>query len=132
MTRLNNWCLAPVIQDGAAIVVFAVLGMLSHDGSVFVAGFVRDAVPLLVGWFGVALVIGTYRRPSRRKLLITWAIGIPLGVAIRAVALGRHADGKQAAFLITTMVFTLALVLAFRAAGAYLAQRSPARSQRDT
>ena len=71
MTRVNNWCLAPIIQDGAAIVVFAVLGMLSHDGSVFVAGFVRDAVPLLVGWFGVALVIGTYRRPSRRKLLIT-------------------------------------------------------------
>ena len=54
MTRVNKWCLAPFIQDGAAIVVFAVLGMLSHDGSVFLAGFARDAVPLLVGRFGVA------------------------------------------------------------------------------
>ena len=127
MTHVNKWCLAPFIhpgEDAGAIVVFAVIGMLSHDGSVFVAGFLRDALPLLIGWFGVALAIGTYRTPSRSKLLLTWAIGIPLGVIIRGIALGRHADGKQAAFLVTTMVFTLVLVLAFRAAGGWLQARS--------
>jgi hypothetical protein len=123
MTHVNKWCLAPFIQDGGALVTFAVIGMLSHDGSVFVAGFVRDAVPLLIGWFAVAAAVGTYRRPSRSKLLLTWAIGIPLGVVIRGIALGRHVDGMQAAFLVTTMVFTLVLVLAFRAAGTRIAAR---------
>jgi hypothetical protein len=123
MTHLNTWCLAPSIQDAGALVVFAVIGMLSHDGAVFVTGFVRDALPLLVGWFAVALAIDTYRSPSRAKLLLTWAIGVPLGVVIRGIALGRHVDGMQAAFLVTTMVFTLVLVLAFRAAGGRLAAR---------
>ena len=104
--------------DALAIVTFAVVGMLSQDGAVFASGFARDALPLLAGWFGVALAIGTYSTPSRRKLLLTWALGIPLGVLIRGLALGRHADGKQLAFLITTMLFTLALVVAFRAVGA--------------
>ncbi len=125
MTKVNNgaWHRYSPWADAGALVVFAVIGMVSHDGSVFVAGFVRDALPLLVGWFAVALAIGTYRSPTRSKLLLTWAIGIPLGVIIRGIALGRHADGKQAAFLVTTMVFTLVLVLVFRAAGGRLARR---------
>jgi hypothetical protein len=112
------------VLDGAAIVVFAVIGMLSHDGAVFATGFARDALPLLAGWFGVALALGTYRRPSRRKLVATWAVGIPLGVLVRGWALGRHADGKQLAFLTTTLIFTGLLIIAFRALGGWLAQRS--------
>ncbi len=88
--------------------------MLSHDGAIFATGFARDALPLLAGWFAVALAIGTYRRPARRKLLATWAVGIPLGVLIRGVVLGRHLDGMQLAFLTTTLIFTGLLVLAFR------------------
>jgi DUF3054 family protein len=106
------------LLDAAAIVVFAIVGMLSHDRGLSASGFARDALPLLAGWFVVALLVGTYRRRSRRTLLVAWAIGIPLGVLLRAVVLGRALDRHQLAFLLTTLLFTLLLVLALRVAAA--------------
>jgi hypothetical protein len=106
------------LLDAAAILVFAIVGMLSHDRGLSASGFARDALPLLAGWFAVALVAGTYRRRSRRMLLLAWAIGIPLGVLLRALVLGRALDGHQAAFLVTTLIFTFLFVLALRLAAA--------------
>ena len=103
-------------SDGAAIVVFAVVGLLSHHASA--AAFVHDALPLLLGWFAVAVAVQLYVRPSVRRLLVTWIVGIASGVLLRALILGRHLDGKQAAFLGTSLVFTLLFVLALRAATA--------------
>jgi hypothetical protein len=105
----------PPILDAAALVAFAAIGMLSHDGGFFLAGFVRDALPLLAAWFAVALAVGTYRRPSLRRLILTWAVAVPLAVLVRGVALGRHADAAQAAFLATSMAFTLLFILGLRA-----------------
>jgi Protein of unknown function (DUF3054) len=112
--RPRLWGQPPVV-DAAALVAFAAIGMLSHDGALFVDGFVRDALPLLAAWFAVALAIGTYRRGSNGLLLLTWAIAVPLAVLLRGIALGRHADAMQAAFLATSMAFTLLLILGFRA-----------------
>jgi hypothetical protein len=112
--RQRLWGRPPVL-DAAALVAFAAIGMLSHDGALFLAGFVRDALPLLAAWFAVAVAVGTYRRPSVRRLILTWAIAVPLAVLVRGIALGRHADSMQAAFLATSMAFTLLLILGFRA-----------------
>jgi Protein of unknown function (DUF3054) len=112
--RQRLWGQPPVL-DAAALVAFAAVGMLAHDRALFLSGFLRDALPLLGAWFAVAFALGTYRRQSLRRLLLTWAIAVPLAVVVRAVALGRHADAMQAAFLATSMAFTLLLVLGFRA-----------------
>ena len=112
--RQRLWGQSPVL-DAAALVTFAAIGMLSHDGSLFLAGLVRDALPLLGAWFLVALALGAYRRPSLRRLLLNWMIAVPLAVLVRGIALGRHPDAMQAAFLATSMAFTLVLVLGFRA-----------------
>jgi TRAP-type uncharacterized transport system fused permease subunit len=101
------------LADAAALVLFAIVGMLSHDG-VSASGLARDALPLLAAWFAVALVVGTYRGPSWRTLLQTWALAVPLGVLLRALVLGRDLDGGQAAFLATTLVFTLLFLAAVR------------------
>ncbi len=103
------------VADALAIVAFATVGLLSHDHALSLSGYARDALPLLAGWFAAALVVGTYRRPSRRTLLAAWAIGIPLGVLGRALVLGRSLDGDQLVFLAITLAFTLLFVLAFRA-----------------
>jgi hypothetical protein len=131
MRLVQRWCLTPFMQDATAIVVFAVIGMLSHDGAIFAAGFARDALPLLVGWFAVAVIIGTYRHPTRSRLLATWAIGIPLGVLIRGFALGRHLDGSQLAFLTTTLVFSGLLLMAFRALAVVARKRMGPRAGED-
>jgi hypothetical protein len=102
------------LADGAALVLFSVVGLLSHDGTVSAAGLARDALPLLAGWFAAALLFRTYRRRSVRTLLLTWIVGVPLGVAVRALALGRAFDGREAAFLGVALTFTLVFVVALR------------------
>lgn len=102
------------VADALAIVSFAAIGQLSHDGGVSAAGFARDALPLLAGWFGAALVFGAYRSAAPRAFVLTWLVGIGAGVAIRAAVLGRTVNGHQAAFLVTSLIFTLLLILAFR------------------
>src|SRR4051812_30724439 len=101
------------IADAAAIVVFAVVGMISHHASP--SELAHDALPLLGGWFAAALVTHLYERPSVVRLLVTWAAGIAAGVLVRALILGRDLNGHQAAFLATSLIFTLLFVVAARA-----------------
>jgi hypothetical protein len=100
------------VADAVGIVVFTVIGLLSHHASV--AAFAHDALPLLGGWFAVGLATRLYERPSLRRLLVTWAVGITAGVLVRALILGRHLGRHEAAFLAVTLVFTLLFVVAAR------------------
>jgi hypothetical protein len=104
------------LADALGILTFATVGLLSHDHALSLSGYARDALPVLGGWFAAALVFGAYRRPSTRRLLATWIVGVPLGILIRALALGRNLDGDEAVFLGISLAFTLLFVLAWRAA----------------
>ena len=92
--------------DLAALALFATVGLLSHRGVLSATGYARDLLPVAGAWALVALALGTYRRPSAPRLLATWALGVPLGIAIRAAALDRFFDGKEAAFLGVALAFT--------------------------
>jgi hypothetical protein len=50
-------------------------------------------------------------------------VGITAGVLVRALILGRDLNGDQAAFLATSLVFTLLFVAAARAAAVVLTRR---------
>ena len=121
-----------VAADAAAIVVFAIVGLLSHHGGVSGRGLARDALPLLGGWFAAALLVRLYTRPAPWKLAATWLAGITGGVAIRAAVLGHTHAGKEAAFLGVALAFTLLFVLVARAATAWLSRSRPgaARARR--
>jgi hypothetical protein len=103
-------------SDAVALVVFAVVGLLSHHGTVTAAGLAHDALPLLAGWFAAALVFRLYTRPSVTRLLATWACGVTAGVLLRALVLGRPLNGHEAAFLGVALSFTLLFVVALRLA----------------
>jgi hypothetical protein len=105
---------AVAAADAAAIVVFAVVGLLSHRGGVSAAGLARDALPLLGGWFAAALALRLYLRPTLGRLAGTWLGGITAGVVVRAVVLGHTRVGKEAAFLAVSLAFTLVFVVAAR------------------
>ena len=111
-------------SDGLAIVVFVSIGLLSHARGITAAGYAHDALPLLGGWFAAGLLFGAYRRPTPRALLATWAVGVPLGVLIRALVLGRSLDGDQAAFLGVALCFTLLFVLSLRVAVSLVESRN--------
>jgi hypothetical protein len=110
-----------IASDAAGIVVFAIVGLISHRASPL--AFFHDALPLLGGWFAAAFALRLYVRPTVARLLATWAIGITAGVLVRALILGRHLGRHEAAFLAVSLVFTLLFVLAARAV-ASLAARS--------
>jgi hypothetical protein len=104
------------LADGLGIVLFATVGLLSHEQAHSVSGYARDALPVLGGWYAAALAFGAYRRPAARTLLRTWIVGVPLGIVVRGLVLGREPDGGQAVFLGIALAFTLLFVLAFRLA----------------
>jgi Protein of unknown function (DUF3054) len=115
------------LADALGILTFATVGLLSHDHALSLSGYARDALPVLAGWFAAAAVFGAYRKPSARTLLLTWVVGVPLGIVIRGIALGRSPDGDQAVFLGISLAFTLLFVLAWRAALGVLSRRRPGR-----
>jgi hypothetical protein len=57
-------------------------------------------------------------------VLATWALGVPVGVLIRALVLGRSLNGKEATFLGVALVSILLFVLVLRS---LLALTPPAR-----
>jgi len=103
-----------VISDAAAILLFAVIGVLSHDHGLTVLHVLRDAGPIGAAWFVAALLAGAYRRPGWGTLLPTWVVGVTLGVVVRALILGRSFDHHQVAFWITTLIVVFILVTGLR------------------
>jgi hypothetical protein len=90
------------------------IGLLSHHGGVSLRGYVRDALPFLGCWFGVALELRLYARGGLARLVATWAIAIPLAWLVRALVLGRTLNGHEVAFLVVSLVTIGVLVAAFR------------------
>jgi hypothetical protein len=112
------------VGDAAAIVLFAVVGLANHGEGITLAGLARNTLPILGVWFALAPLVGTYRRPGLRTLVATWAIAVPVGVAIRGVVLHRDADGSQVAFGVVTLIVTLVFLLAWRGIARFVTQRA--------
>ena len=93
------------LADALALLLFTTVGLVSHGFEL--AGYVRDALPLEVAWFAVALAVRLYPRGSWRRVLLCWIASVPLAWFVRALVLGRALDGRELAFLGITLVFTL-------------------------
>ena len=118
------------IGDALALVAFVVLGLRSHDDGVTAAGLARTALPLLAGWFATATAVRLYARGGIGRFLVTWAVGVTAGVALRALILGRPVDGREVTFWAVALAVTLALLLAWRLLALLLSLRSPRTSPR--
>jgi hypothetical protein len=92
--------------DAAALLVFVVVGVLTHGASV--GAFVRDLLCILGGWFAVAVVLRLYRHGTWRRLGATWLVGISAGVLVRAAIVGHLAYDFWGVALAFTALFVLA------------------------
>lgn len=120
------------ILDAAALLLFVGIGLAHHDEGAMATLFLRNVVPLLVMWFLVARVVGTYTRPGIRTLLSTWAIAVPVGLLLRTAWVGGWVglEGSQIlVFLGVGLAFTLLFLLIGRAlARAFGERRAPTTS----
>ena len=108
-----------LLGDIAAFVLFAVVGLSSHEKDYSPAAFARTVLPFLLPWIASAAVIGLYRPstndpaklvgPVFKAWLPAWAVGI----ALRSLVWGR---AFSPAFAIVTLIINAALLLGWRAA----------------
>ena len=91
--------------DAAALLVFVVVGVLTHGASA--GALVRDLLCILGGWFVAALVLRLYRRGTWWRLGATWLAGISAGVLVRAAIVGHLAVDFWGVALGFTLLFVL-------------------------
>jgi hypothetical protein len=113
-----------LVADAVALVAFVLIGVRSHTGAFPARDLVENLLPLVAAWACVAALLGTYRRPGLRTLMITWAVAVPIGLTVRTWWVGSF--DRFPAFLAVGMVFTLLFLVGGRSLAALgTADRTP-------
>ncbi|CAI9115982.1 OLC1v1017016C1 [Oldenlandia corymbosa var. corymbosa] len=120
---ISKWGRVALLSGGdvLALILFSAIGRFSHGFVVFDLETLKTADPFIAGWFLGAYFLGGFGKDGRgmngRNKAITaaaksWALGIPLGIIIRSIALG-HIPATN--FVIVTMGSTAVLLIGWRA-----------------
>ncbi|KAM1834460.1 hypothetical protein ACFX13_016922 [Malus domestica] len=121
--RVRKWGHVALLAGGdvLALLTFAAIGRFSHGFPVFEFETLRTADPFIAGWFLSAYFLGGFGEDGRgvngqsKALTATaksWALGIPLGIIIRASTAGHIPPIK---FVLATMGSTGVLLIGWRA-----------------
>ncbi|CAM8973082.1 unnamed protein product [Rhodiola kirilowii] len=97
--KIEKWGRVALLAGGdvLALLLFAAIGRFSHGYSVWDSETLRTADPFIAGWFLSAYFLGAYSEDGRglngfsKAVAVaakSWALGIPLGIAIRAASSG--------------------------------------------
>jgi Protein of unknown function (DUF3054) len=100
--------------DALALVAFVLAGIRSHHEVGAVDLIARNVIPLEIAWFTVGTVVGVYRRPGPRTLLLTWIVAVPAGIVARSLWVGSPTGGELLLFVAVASAFTLLFLLAGR------------------
>ncbi|XP_024030369.1 uncharacterized protein LOC21387291 [Morus notabilis] len=121
--RFKKWGQVALFSGGdvLALLLFAAIGRFNHGFSVFDVETLRTADPFIAGWFLSAYFLGGYgedgrgRNGTSKGVVVTaksWAVGIPLGLIIRAATTGHFPPFN---FILVTMGSTAVLLVGWRA-----------------
>lgn len=122
-SRLEKWGRVALLAGGdvLALILFSAIGRFSHGFSVIDFETLRTADPFIAGWTLSAYFLGGYGDDGRgmnglSKAVLaaakSWALGIPLGLIIRAATSG-HIPSSN--FILVTMGSTGFLLIGWRA-----------------
>lgn len=85
-----------VVGDALAFVVFALIGLRSHEAAPSLDVFVRTVLPLLVSWFLIAPRLGVFRQETVGSLVRlavrtmgAWLVAGAVGLLIRGMLFDR-------------------------------------------
>lgn len=100
--------------DALCIVLFAVVGLLSHREALTWQGVARNALPILLVWFLLAPFLRTYTAPAWRNLLYNWALAVIAGVWLRFMLLEHPFGVGFVVFCAIALTFTLVFLVLWR------------------
>lgn len=116
--------------DLAVFLAFAALGRRAHSMGSALDDVVATALPFVVAWGLVAPFTGAFGAGATaglpaalRRASYTWLLAFPLGLLVRVPLVGHLAHWS---FVLVTALFTLAMLLGWRAAAATLVGGRPA------
>jgi hypothetical protein len=115
--------------DLVCFLVFALLGLRSHEDGITLGGIVRAATPFQAGWLIAGLVPAlreshaTHRRNAVAK---RWVPAWLIGLTLRTLLLDRS---FEVSFAIVSFIANGALLLVWRSVLARLLLREPSRSE---
>jgi hypothetical protein len=109
--------------DLLALLVFALVGLASHDEGLTTTGLARTWLPIAGCYTLAALVVRAWTRPGIWRTACAWLLGVAGGVLVRALLLGRPLDGDQLQLLAVALAVTLVLLLAWRTAESLVRRR---------
>ncbi|MED6200215.1 hypothetical protein PIB30_082936 [Stylosanthes scabra] len=122
-SRIQKWGRVALLAgvDVLALLVFATIGRYSHGLSTMDLDTLRTADPFIAGWFLGAYFLGGYGEDGRGMKGLpsgviatakSWAVGIPIGIAIRTAASGNL---PNYGFVFVSLGSTAVLLITFRA-----------------
>ncbi|CAL0323724.1 unnamed protein product [Lupinus luteus] len=121
--RFEKWGRVALLAGGdvLALLLFSTIGRYSHGLSLFDIETLRTADPFIAGWCLGAYFLGGFGEDGRGMKGLTkgviataksWAVGIPIGIAIRSVASGHF---PNYGFVFASLGSTAVLLITYRA-----------------
>ena len=104
MTDGSGFARATLVGDLVGLTAFLVVGLDRHGEDV-AARFLALAAIFAAAWLVTAWAFGTYRPPTHARLLLTLALGIPLGVLVRATFVQAWTAKEILTFAAVAVVF---------------------------
>ena len=103
-----------IAGDLLCFLVFALLGLRSHEEGITAGGILRAAVPFQIGWLVMSWSLGLHKRGSNdaRRVMRAWVPAWAIGLVIRTVVFD-HSFAP--AFGVVSLLFNAGLLLLWRA-----------------
>jgi len=111
------------VLDVLLVVLFALIGRLSHAEGLTFGGLVTTASPFLAGTVGAWAVLATRGRPRPAGVaagVLVWASTLVVGMLLRAIT----GQGVALSFILVAGTVTALFLIGWRALGAYLVRRT--------
>lgn len=107
------------IGDALVFLAFAIIGILSHGKTLSLINLVNDSIPLMLGWFIVAPLVGAFSRTKTNEVgkmalytILAWLPSFVLGMIFRGVAVEHTVP--QTSFMIVTLIINMIFLLIWR------------------
>ncbi|GAA4171358.1 DUF3054 domain-containing protein [Gryllotalpicola koreensis] len=124
----GRWVFLSIVLDVVLVVLFTVIGRVSHGENLAFGGVVQTAWPFLVGTLLGWLVTAAWRRPLSlvRSGIPIWLLTVIVGMVLRVVS----SQGIAVSFVVVATIVLGVFLLGWRAIVTPIARRSARRTAR--